>query len=101
MNAMLSRGLLGLASLRLTVACFAVLAAVVLAAQADTRFGGRLIDRRRVHLAIDADHAFVPIARIGGERGWYFATWLWRIRGAVDLLMGGVGWLERRSARAG
>jgi len=33
----------------------------------------------------------VPIARIGGKRGWYFGTWLWRIRGAIDLLMGGVG----------
>ena len=57
----------------------------------DTRLRGKLIDRRRIRLAVDADHAFVPIARIGGERGWYFATWLWRIRGAVDLLMGGVG----------
>jgi hypothetical protein len=42
-------------------------------------------------VAVDADRAFAPIARIGGERGWYFGTWLWRIRGAVDLLMGGVG----------
>jgi len=33
----------------------------------------------------------MPIARIGGDRGWYFATWLWRIRGVIDLLMGGVG----------
>ena len=61
------------------------------ASPADTRFGGKLIDRRRIHVAVDADRAFVPIGRIGGERGWYFATWLWRIRGAVDLLMGGVG----------
>jgi len=22
---------------------------------------------------------------------WYYATWLWRIRGAIDLLVGGVG----------
>ena len=58
---------------------------------ADTRFGGRLVDRRQIHVAVDADRAFVPIERIGGERGWYFGTWLWRIRGAVDLLMGGVG----------
>jgi len=57
----------------------------------DARFGGRLVDRRQIHVAADADHAFAPIARIGGERGWYFGTWLWRIRGAVDLLMGGVG----------
>jgi uncharacterized protein DUF2867 len=58
---------------------------------ADTRFGGRLLERRQIHVAVDADRAFGPIARIGGERGWYFGTWLWRIRGAVDLLMGGVG----------
>jgi hypothetical protein len=58
---------------------------------ADMRFGGRLVDRRQIHVALDADRAFVPIARIGGERGWYFATWLWRIRGAIDLLLGGVG----------
>ncbi len=47
--------------------------------------------RRQIHVAVDADRAFAPIARIGGERGWYFGTWLWRIRGAIDLLMGGVG----------
>lgn len=28
---------------------------------------------------------------IGGERGWYFATWLWKIRGFFDKLVGGVG----------
>ena len=50
-----------------------------------------MIDRRQIHVAVDADRAFVPIARIGGERGWYFGTWLWRIRGAIDLLIGGVG----------
>ena len=61
------------------------------AASADTRFGGRLIDRRQIHVAVDADRAFAPIAAIGGEQGWYYATWLWRIRGAIDLLMGGVG----------
>ncbi len=52
---------------------------------------GRLIDRRQIHVAVDADRAFAPIAKIGGSEGWYYATWLWRIRGAIDLLMGGVG----------
>jgi len=61
------------------------------ASAADARFGGRLIDRRQIHVPVDADRAFVPIARIGGERGWYFGNWLWRIRGAMDLLIGGVG----------
>jgi hypothetical protein len=50
-----------------------------------------LVDRRQIHVSVGADRAFVPIEKIGGERGWYFATWLWRIRGAIDLLLGGVG----------
>jgi hypothetical protein len=28
---------------------------------------------------------------IGGEQGWYYATWLWRVRGFLDKLVGGVG----------
>jgi uncharacterized protein YbjT (DUF2867 family) len=58
---------------------------------ASARFGNRFVDARRIHVAVDADHAFAPIARIGGKSGWYYGTWLWRIRGAIDLLMGGVG----------
>ena len=57
----------------------------------DTRVGDLLVDRRQIHVAVDADRAFAPIAKIGGTQGWYYATWLWRIRGAMDLLMGGVG----------
>jgi uncharacterized protein YbjT (DUF2867 family) len=61
------------------------------AAAMETRLGGRLIDTRQIHVGVDADRAFGPIAQIGGSRGWYYATWLWRIRGAMDLLVGGVG----------
>ena len=28
---------------------------------------------------------------IGGDTGWYYATWLWKIRGLLDRLSGGVG----------
>jgi len=35
--------------------------------------------------------AFAPIRRIGGTTGWYFANFLWRLRGFLDLLAGGVG----------
>ena len=65
-------------------------------AQAEARFGSRLVDARKLHVEVDADRAFVPIAEIGGARGWYYATWLWRIRGAIDLLMGGVGMRRAR-----
>ncbi len=35
--------------------------------------------------------AFDPIRRIGGRTGWYFGNLLWRIRGLMDLMIGGVG----------
>ncbi len=28
---------------------------------------------------------------IGGERGWYYADWLWHFRGFIDKIFGGVG----------
>ena len=28
---------------------------------------------------------------IGGDRGWYYGNWLWKIRGYIDKLFGGVG----------
>lgn len=31
------------------------------------------------------------IWRIGGETGWYYGNWLWRARGFLDKLFGGVG----------
>ena len=58
---------------------------------AGTRFGNKLVDARTRRVTVDPEQAFAPIARIGGARGWYFATWLWKIRGAIDLLLGGVG----------
>lgn len=55
------------------------------------RFGSSLIDCQRTVVNVDPARAFAPIRRIGGEQGWYFATWIWYLRGLVDLLVGGVG----------
>jgi hypothetical protein len=55
------------------------------------RFGSRLVDSRAVDVDVSAERAFEPIRRIGGKTGWYFANWLWGIRGFLDLLVGGVG----------
>ena len=57
----------------------------------DVRFGRRLVDSRAVRLPVPAAAAFAPIRRIGGTCGWYFADWLWTLRGLLDLLAGGVG----------
>lgn len=56
-----------------------------------TRVGSRLVDSRVLRVAATPAQAFAPIRRIGGRRGWYFANFLWRLRGFFDLLVGGVG----------
>lgn len=55
------------------------------------RFGTRLVDSRAVEVAVPAEAAFAPIQRIGGSTGWYYGNWLWRLRGWLDLLVGGIG----------
>jgi uncharacterized protein YbjT (DUF2867 family) len=64
------------------------------------RFGNRLVDRRTVRVDAPATRAFAPVERIGGTTGWYYADWLWRLRGGLDLLAGGVG-LRRGRQRQG
>ncbi|MGI9515881.1 MAG: SDR family oxidoreductase [Pirellulaceae bacterium] len=56
-----------------------------------TRFGSRLVDSRTQEVDATAAEAFAPIRRIGGDNGWYYGDWLWRVRGFLDLLVGGVG----------
>ena len=55
------------------------------------RFGNRLVDSRTHHVAASPENVFAAVERIGGETGWYYANWLWTLRGWVDLLMQGVG----------
>jgi uncharacterized protein YbjT (DUF2867 family) len=35
---------------------------------------------------------------IGGENGWYYANWLWLLRGFIDKLIGGVGLRRGRTS---
>ena len=58
---------------------------------AAVRRGRHLADSRRCEVAVPPERAFAPIRRIGGRRGWYAFNWLWRLRGYIDLLVGGVG----------
>jgi len=37
------------------------------------------------------DAVLKNIWSIGGNTGWYYANWLWRLRGILDKLIGGVG----------
>lgn len=38
---------------------------------------------------------------IGGETGWYYANWLWKLRGFIDKLFGGVGLRRGRTNKCG
>jgi uncharacterized protein YbjT (DUF2867 family) len=58
---------------------------------AGVRFGNRLVDSRTLQVPVPPACAFEPILHIGGENGWYAFDWLWKLRGAIDLLVGGVG----------
>jgi uncharacterized protein YbjT (DUF2867 family) len=55
------------------------------------RQGRRLVDSRQCEVDATPVEAFAPIRRIGGGSGWYAFDWLWRLRGFIDLLIGGVG----------
>jgi len=56
-----------------------------------TKFGGRIVDSRTVHVSFSPPMAYRPIERLGGKAGWYYGNWLWRIRGILDLMFGGAG----------
>lgn len=61
------------------------------------RFGSRIVDSRSVTVPLSPRDAFGAVRRLGGAVGWYWGDKLWRLRGFLDLLVGGVG--SRRGRR--
>ncbi len=51
---------------------------------------GVLTDKKSLKVS-NPQVALENIWRIGGETGWYYANWLWKIRGFLDKVSGGVG----------
>ncbi|MEM1338335.1 MAG: SDR family oxidoreductase [Bacteroidota bacterium] len=51
---------------------------------------GVLRDVKSIRLP-DAKKTLDNIWKIGGETGWYYGSWLWKIRGILDKLNGGPG----------
>ncbi len=54
-------------------------------------FGSRIVDSRTRTVPVPPDAAFAPIQCIGGANRWYYANALWKIRGWIDLVVGGAG----------
>ncbi len=63
--------------------------AISAAINADTKH--LKIDSRIIQVNVSQADAFVAIRRIGGASGWYYANWLWQLRGWMDKVVGGVG----------
>jgi uncharacterized protein YbjT (DUF2867 family) len=52
---------------------------------------GMIVERRRLRVAAAPDAVFAEVERLGGEAGWPYADPLWRLRGLMDRVVGGVG----------
>src|SRR5271165_3367104 len=57
---------------------------------------GWVADIREGRVAAPTSHVFAVAEGIGGRRGWYYATALWRLRAVLDRVVGGVGMGEGR-----
>lgn len=52
----------------------------------------------RVIKVIDPGATLEKIWAIGGKTGWYYGNWLWRFRGFIDRMVGGVGMRRGRKS---
>jgi hypothetical protein len=50
-----------------------------------------LTEKQIVDVETSPQNVFHVVSSIGGNNGWLFANWLWRIRGFLDKQIGGVG----------
>jgi len=57
---------------------------------AEVPVNGCYFDDRKLHVN-DVEKVLNKIWSIGGINGWYYADWLWEVRGFIDKLFGGVG----------
>jgi len=57
---------------------------------------GMIIEQRQQVVEASPGKVFDAFTGLGGERGWLYMTWAWRIRGLIDRLLGGVGYRRGR-----
>ncbi|MEX0747267.1 MAG: SDR family oxidoreductase [Rhodothermales bacterium] len=61
---------------------------------------GLIQERRQIRIAAAPPRVFETIKSLGGDTGWLYADALWKVRGVMDLLIGGIGLRKsRRSYR--
>jgi uncharacterized protein YbjT (DUF2867 family) len=60
---------------------------------------GCFTDKKEVEI-IDREKCIDSLWKIGGENGWFYADFLWQIRGFMDKLVGGVGLRRGRTNKS-
>ncbi len=58
---------------------------------------GCFVDKRKLEF-VNKQETINRIWSIGGETGWYYGNWLWKLRGLLDKLWGGVGLRRGRTS---
>lgn len=57
---------------------------------------GMVIERRILDLDLPASAIYKSFTTLGGDQGWLFANWAWKLRGLIDRIFGGVGFRRGR-----
>ncbi|MCA9728995.1 MAG: SDR family oxidoreductase [Candidatus Eisenbacteria bacterium] len=52
---------------------------------------GMVLERRQRVVSVPPERIYPVFTGLGGERGWLYWNWAWKLRGALDRLLGGVG----------
>ncbi len=60
---------------------------------------GMQLERRQGIVDAPPDAVYRVFTGLGGERGWLYADWMWRLRGVADRLVGGPGLRRGRRDR--
>ena len=52
---------------------------------------GFFIDYRCIEIKASSESVYQVLTSLGGWRGWFYANWLWQLRGWIDKRLGGPG----------
>jgi uncharacterized protein YbjT (DUF2867 family) len=58
---------------------------------------GFFVEAQNKHLDIKPEAVFRAVTGLGGENGWLYLDWIWRLRGVADKLVGGPGLRGRKT----
>lgn len=56
-----------------------------------TTLEGLIVERRQTTVQASPEKVFTAFSQLGGDVGWLYFDWAWKLRGLMDRLIGGVG----------